>query len=63
MKKVRSNILKLLPLRQYDRTNECYICEDGTVLDIVGIRCKDLETQSNEAVSYTHLTLPTNSRV
>lgn len=57
MKKVRSNILKLLPLCQYDRTNECYICEDGTVLDIVGIRCKDLETQSNEDVERDMLEL------
>lgn len=57
MKKVRSNTLKLLPLRQYDRTNECYICEDGTVLDIVGIRCKDLETQSNEDVERDMLEL------
>ena len=50
-KKVHTNILKLLPQRQYDRANECYIYEDGSVMDIVGIRCKDLNTQSSDELA------------
>ena len=56
-KKVHTNILKLLPQRQYDRANECYIYEDGSVMDIVGIRCKDLNTQSSDELEMDMLQL------
>ena len=58
-KKVHTNILKLLPQRQYDRANECYIYEDGSVMDIVGIRCKDLNTQSDD-IKIISINIPTN---
>ena len=56
-KKIKNNILKIIPIRTYDRTNECYVCEDGTILDIVGIRCKDLNIQSSDELEKDMLQL------
>lgn len=39
------------------RANECYIYEDGSVMDIVGIRCKDLNTQSSDELEMDMLQL------
>ena len=56
-KKIKNNILKIIPIRTYDRTNECYVYEDGTILDIVGIRCKDLNIQSSDELERDMLQL------
>lgn len=54
---VRKNTLKLLPHRSYDRENNCYIYNDGSVMDIVGIKCKDLTIQSDDDVERDMLQL------
>lgn len=47
--KVVPSVKKLLPHRQYDEKENCYILENGTYMDILQIRAKDLNnTDSNE---------------
>lgn len=46
IKKPSSRMLSLLPVRRYDYENECYIRADGTIEDLVCIKSKSLDTQS-----------------
>lgn len=55
--KVQHNTLKLLKIRSYDRENNCYVNEDGSILDIVGIKCKDFATQSEDELERDMLQL------
>lgn len=48
--KIHKNILELLPEREYDHVNECYVYEDGTLMDIVKIKCKDLTNKSQDDI-------------
>ena len=45
-KKVKNTILKLIPIRRYDWNNNCYVYANGTVMDLVCIKCKDFNAQS-----------------
>lgn len=47
--KVVASIKKLIPVRQYDEKEKCYILKNATYMDIMQIRAKDLNnTDSNE---------------
>lgn len=56
-KKISSNVLKVIPIRKYDYTNDCYVNEDRTTLDLVCVKCKDFASQSNSDIERDMLIL------
>lgn len=56
-KKISNTIMQLIPIRKYDHLNECYIYENGSIMDLVRIKCKDFGTQSNSDMEMDMLLL------
>lgn len=56
-KKISKKTLDIIPIRHYNHSEECYINADGTVLDLVRIKCKDFGTQSNSDIEMDMISL------
>lgn len=56
-KKISKNTLSIIPIRHYNHAEECYLCKDGLVMDLVRIKCKDFGTQSNSDMEFDMLSL------
>jgi hypothetical protein len=55
--KISNTVLDIIPIRYYDHANECFILSDKSVLDIVGIKCKDFNTASDSDIDNDMLAL------
>lgn len=51
-KPVDSRMDDLIPIKDYDRINNCFICEDGIYRDLLRIKTKDLKNMSSNDVDY-----------
>ncbi len=48
----KKDVLKVIPIRSYDYNNECYVCEDGKIKDIIKIQTKDIVSMSESDIEY-----------
>lgn len=52
---VNKSVLDILPYMDYDMLHDCFLFKDGTCMDLVQVRTKDLKSLSDDEVLYDKL--------
>ena len=52
---IDKSVLDLLPVLDYDSLHDCFVLSDGTYMDLVQIKSKDLKSLSDDEVLYDRL--------